>query len=84
MHAHKKEVKVIEQQRTELSIAMNISKAAGVTGIGTALLRKLCAAGKIPHLQVGSKVLIRTETLNQFLKVNEGKNLKDVDTLRSA
>lgn len=73
----------MDKIKTELGLAVNINKAAAVTGIGTALLRSLCASGKLPHLQVGTKILIRTDTLNKFLKVNEGKNLKETDTIIS-
>lgn len=83
MCINREEGSVIEQAKSEMGIAMNISKAAVITGIGTALLRGLCASGKLPHLQIGTKVLIRTETLNEFLKVNEGRNLKETDTLIS-
>jgi len=73
----------MKNTKEELGLAVNINKAATATGIGTALLRGLCASGKLPHLQIGTKVLIRTETLNEFLRINEGKNLKETETLIS-
>ena len=40
-------------------------------------LRKLITWQKIPVIRIGNKILIRSEVLDQFLKKNEGHNLKN-------
>ncbi|MEG0107809.1 MAG: helix-turn-helix domain-containing protein [Lachnospiraceae bacterium] len=62
-------------------IAMTINEASQYTGIGRNNLRKLVSLGKIPHINVGRKVLVRTDVLEVFLNLNEGKNLKNVEEI---
>ena len=38
-------------------------------------MRRLIDWGKIPVLKVGRKTIIRRDTLEEFLKVNQGRNL---------
>lgn len=60
----------------ERKLALTVDEAAEVTGIGKNTLRKLVEWEKIPVLKVGRKVLIRTDILESFLDVNEGRNLR--------
>ena len=61
----------------ETKIALSIEEAADYTGIGRNTLRNLVEWGKLPVLKVGRKVLIKSDILEKFMEVNEGKNLRD-------
>ena len=54
-----------------------VNEASEYTGIGRNNLRKLITWQKIPVIRIGNKILIRSEVLDQFLKKNEGHNLKN-------
>ena len=58
-------------------IGMTIEEAADYTGIGRNTLRNLVEWEKLPILRVGRKILIRRERLDEFLILNEGKDLRD-------
>ena len=60
---------------TERKIALSIEDAANYTGIGRNTLRKLVEWEKLPVLKVGRKVLIKTDMLEKFMEVNEGRDL---------
>ncbi len=62
---------------TETKIAMTIKEASEYTGIGRNTMRNLVEWGKLPVLKVGRKVLIKSDILEKFMEVNEGKNLRD-------
>jgi len=62
---------------TETKIAMTIEEASEYTGIGRNTMRNLVEWGKLPVLKVGRKVLIKSDILEKFMEVNEGKNLRD-------
>ena len=62
---------------TETKIAMTIEEASEYTGIGRNTMRNLIEWGKLPVLKVGRKVLIKSDILEKFMEVNEGKNLRD-------
>ena len=62
---------------TETKIAMTIEDASEYTGIGRNTMRNLVEWGKLPVLKVGRKVLIKSDILEKFMEVNEGKNLRD-------
>ena len=68
---------------TEMKIALSIEEAAGYTGIGRNTLRNLVEWGKLPVLKVGRKVLIKSDILEKFMEVNEGKNLRDKNDVKS-
>lgn len=68
---------------TETKIALSIEEAADYTGIGRNTLRNLVKWKKLPVLQVGRKVLIKTDILEHFMEVNEGRNLRDKNTVRA-
>ena len=62
---------------TEAKIAMTIEEASEYTGIGRNTMRNLVEWGKLSVLKVGRKVLIKSDILEKFMEVNEGKNLRD-------
>ena len=68
---------------TEIKIALSIEEAADYTGIGRNILRNLVEWGKLPVLKVGRKVLIKSDILEKFMEVNEGKNLRDKNDVKS-
>ena len=68
---------------TRLKIALSIEEAADYTGIGRNTLRNLVEWGKLPVLKVGRKVLIKSDILEKFMEVNEGKNLRDKNDVKS-
>ena len=68
---------------TEMKIALSIEEAADYTGIGRNTLRNLVEWKKIPVLRVGRKVLIKTDILETFMEVNEGRDLRDKNTVKA-
>ena len=68
---------------TELKIALSIEEAADYTGIGRNTLRNLVEWKKLPVLRVGRKVLIKTDILETFMEVNEGRDLRDKNTVKA-
>ena len=58
-------------------ITLTINEASEYTGIGRTNLHQLITWKKIPIIKIGNKILIRCITLEHFLKVNEGNNLKN-------
>ena len=68
---------------TEMKIALSIEEAADYTGIGRNTLRNLVEWKKLPVLKVGRKVLIKTDILEMFMEANEGRDLRDKNTVRA-
>ena len=68
---------------TRTKIALSIEEAADYTGIGRNTLRNLVEWGKLPVLKVGRKVLIKSDILKKFMEVNEEKNLRDKNDVKS-
>ena len=68
---------------TEAKIAMTIEEASEYTGIGRNTMRNLVEWGKLPVLKVGRKVLIKSDILEKFMEVNEGKNLRDKSNVKT-
>ncbi len=62
-------------------IAYSIDEAAEYTGIGRNTLRKLIEWKKLPVLRVGRKLLIRWDTLESFMRMNEGRDLRDKEAV---
>ena len=56
-------------------MGLTIEEAAESTGIGRNTMRKLIDWGKLPVLKVGRKTIIRKDALEQFMEVNQGRNL---------
>ena len=67
----------------ETKIAMTIEEAAAYTGIGRNTMRNLVDWGKLPVLKVGRKVLIKSDILESFMELNEGKNLRDKNDVKA-
>ena len=61
------------QKTIQTKKALTVNEASEYTGIGRNNLRKLITWQK----RIGNKILIRSEVLDQFLKKNEGHNLKN-------
>ena len=59
----------------EIKMGLTIDESATYSGIGRNTMRRLIDWGKIPVLKVGRKTIIRRDTLEEFLKVNQGRNL---------
>ena len=68
---------------TEMKIALSIEEAADYTGIGRNTLRNLVEWKKLPVLRVGRKVLIKTDILELFMEANEGKDLRDKNSVKT-
>ncbi len=68
---------------TEMKVALSIEEAADYTGIGRNTLRNLVEWGKLPVLKVGRKVLIKSDILEKFMEVNEGKDLRDKNDVKT-
>jgi len=64
-------------------MGLTIEEAASHTGIGRNTMRELVKQKKIPVLQVGRKNIIRMDTLERFLTINEGINLLDLNKVRA-
>lgn len=57
-------------------MAMSVDEAAEYTGIGRNTLRDLIRTGRIPVIRIGRRILIRVDTLERFLMLNDGKDLR--------
>ena len=68
---------------TEAKLALTIGEASEYTGIGRNTMRNLVEWGKLPVLKVGRKVLIRSDILEAFMELNEGKNLRDKGSVKA-
>ena len=79
MQIVKLQIATAERRVREISVVklgMTIDEAAEMSGIGRNTMRKLVEWGKLPVLKVGRKTIIRTDTLEQFMSVNQGRNLR--------
>ena len=65
-----------------IKMGMTIDEAAEISGIGRNTLRKLVDWGKLPVLKVGRKTVIRSDTLERFMTVNQGRNLRNRNDVR--
>lgn len=68
---------------TEMKIALSIEEATDYTGIGRNTLRNLVEWKKLPVFRVGRKVLIKTDILEMFMEANEGKDLRDKNSVKA-
>ena len=67
----------------EAKMGLTIEEAATYSGIGRNTIRRLIDWGKLPVLKVGRKTIIRRDTLEEFLKVNQGRNLMSEADVKS-
>lgn len=58
---------------SNIKMGLTIEEAAECTGIGRNTMRKLVDWGKLPVLKVGRKAIIRRDTLERFMSVNQGR-----------
>ena len=65
-----------------IKMGMTIEEAAEISGIGRNTMRKLADWGKLPVLKVGRKTIIRSDTLERFMTVNQGRNLRNQSDVR--
>ena len=65
-----------------IKMGITIEEAAEVSGIGRNTMRKLVDWGKLPVLKVGRKTIIRSDTLERFMTVNQGRNLRNQSDVR--
>ena len=63
-------------------MGLTIEEAAECTGIGRNTMRRLVDWGKLPVLKVGRKAIIRRDTLERFMTVNQGRNLLQESDVR--
>ena len=68
---------------TETKIAMTIEEASEYTGIGRDTMKNLVEWNKLPVIRVGRKVLIKSDILEKFMEVNEGKDLRDKNDVKT-
>ena len=59
-----------------VKLGITIDEAAEISGIGRNTMRKLVEWDKLPVLKVGRKTIIRTDALEEFRCVNQGRNLR--------
>ena len=59
----------------DVKMGLTIEEAAEMSGIGQNTMRKLVDWGKLPVLKVGRKRIIRRDALENFMTVNQGRNL---------
>ena len=64
-------------------IALKVEEAAEYTGIGRNTMRGLVKAQKLPILYVGHKHLIGIDALNEFVKLTEGIDLRDINSVKA-
>ena len=67
----------------ESKMAYSIGEAAECTGIGRNTLRKLIEWKKLPVLKVGRKLLIRADTIENFMELNEGNDLRNQNEVKA-
>ena len=67
----------------EIKMGLTIDESATYSGIGRNTIRRLIDWGKLPVLKVGRKTIIRRDTLEDFLKVNQGRNLMSEADVKS-
>ena len=63
-------------------MGLTIEEAAKISGIGRNTMRQLVEWGKLPVLKVGRKTIIRTDTLERFMEVNQGRDLRRESEVR--
>ena len=66
----------------DAKMGLTIEEAAEMSGIGRNTMRKLVDWGKLPVLKVGRKTIIRRDVLENFMTVNQGRNLLNQTDVR--
>lgn len=60
----------------EIKVTLTAKQAANYLGISYWLVTKLTRERKIPHIKLGSKILFRQETLDQFMEEQEEQSIQ--------
>lgn len=68
---------------TDLKISMSIEEASLYTGIGRNTIRCLVEWEKLPVLHIGRKIVIRRDSLERFVAINEGRDLRNRAEVKS-
>ena len=63
-------------------MGLTTEEATECTGIGRNTMRELVDWGKLPVLKVGRKAIIRRDTLERFMAVNQGRDLLQENDVR--
>ena len=85
MRIMKLQIATAERRERAISVVklgVTIDEAAEISGIGRNTMRKLVEWDKLPVLKVGRKTIIRTDTLERFMSVNQGRNLRCQNDVR--
>ncbi len=64
-------------------IGLTVEEAAEYTGIGRDTIRRLIEWEKLPVLRIGRKSIIRTDTIERFMEINQGVDLLEREQIRS-
>jgi hypothetical protein len=62
-------------------ILIGAVEAGELASVSPQLIREWCVHNVIPHMRNGNRFLVRVDTLDTFLKLNEGKDLSQFDML---
>ena len=81
MTKHKNEERGVRPM-IKTKMAMTVEEASEYTGIGRNTIRQLVRWNKLPVLRIGRKIIIRTDALDRFVSLNEGKNLRNETEIR--
>ena len=82
MTKHKNEERGGVRPMMKTKMAMTVEEASEYTGIGRNTIRQLVRWKKLPVLRIGRKIIIRTDALDRFVSLNEGKNLRNETEVR--
>lgn len=66
---------------TAHKILIGVNEAGEISSVSAQLVREWCVHNVIPFLRNGNRFLLRIDTLDKFLKLNEGKDLSQFSTL---
>lgn len=64
-------------------IGLTVEEAAEYTGIGRDTIRRMIEWEKLPVLRVGRKIIVRTDTIERFMEINQGVDLMERERIRS-
>ena len=58
---------------------LTLKEASEETGLAYSLLRKMCKAGKIPHVRAGSKTLINARKMTEYLNHGDDQDFGEAE-----
>lgn len=62
-------------------ILIGATEAGEMASVSPQLVREWCTHNVIPFLRNGNRFLLRIDTLDEFLRINEGKDLSQYSML---